>query len=85
MSKRNIPVVNLEHFINGEPAERADFVAELLRSTDAADALRNLVVIVRVPAPPAWVEKWKTLVAPAKVKELSEATLISTLTEVVCF
>jgi len=29
MSKRNIPVVDLEHFIHGSPAVRQDFVAEL--------------------------------------------------------
>ncbi len=29
MSKRNIPVVDLEHFIHGSPAVRKDFVAEL--------------------------------------------------------
>jgi isopenicillin N synthase-like dioxygenase len=32
MSKRNIPVVDLEHFIQGEPAVRADFIAELGRA-----------------------------------------------------
>lgn len=32
MSKRNIPVVDLDHFIHGEPAVRADFVAELGRA-----------------------------------------------------
>ncbi len=32
MSKRNIPVVDLEHFIHGSPAVRADFVAELGRA-----------------------------------------------------
>ncbi len=32
MSKRNIPVVDLEHFIHGAPAVRADFVAELGRA-----------------------------------------------------
>jgi len=32
MSKRNIPVVDLEHFIHGEPAVRAKFVTELGRA-----------------------------------------------------
>lgn len=32
MSKRNIPVVDLEHFTQGKPAVRADFVAELGRA-----------------------------------------------------
>lgn len=32
MSKRNIPVVDLEHFIHGTPAVRKEFVAELGRA-----------------------------------------------------
>ncbi len=32
MSKRNIPVVDLDHFIHGDSAVRADFVAELGRA-----------------------------------------------------
>jgi len=32
MSKRNIPVVDLEHFINGESAVRSEFVTELGRA-----------------------------------------------------
>ena len=39
MSKRNIPVVDLDHFIHGEPAVRAEFVAE--KESDYKDKFAN--------------------------------------------